>query len=394
MIYPAVYEGVLSVGSVDSKGEISDFSADDDKIDVMAPGEDVKSVGAFNGSIIVSGTSISTPHVVGMASLLWAKDKSVSADFIKDLIVESSNETNLRKSKKGIIDIDYAFEIYDEFKKKYDLNENNKDFIDLEYDNENILNENVNNYVTGVWNFEGHKEAAAYAGKSYKYTSDQIKILKKGVIYPDQEFGGMGTEEPFENPQWHTAYCEKYYNYISNYICAGMIARKIKKGIKINKNNVVKPKDMDDRCYNKMIKQVAGIKWTKSMLANQKITNYNKSLFAMGMALHVITDVYAHQAYMKNDNGEWGHIIHHSGYEDTCDNPDYPAYDNRFKCAKWAAESALGSFYVNLNPRGYDFFDFCNYKDFKIKRAKIYMINRGELGVDEYDEDVEKANID
>ena len=57
--YPAAYEKVMAVGAVDSTGKITDFSADGKEVDVMAPGEDVKSVGAFGGSIIVSGTSIS-----------------------------------------------------------------------------------------------------------------------------------------------------------------------------------------------------------------------------------------------------------------------------------------------------------------------------------------------
>ena len=321
VLYPAAYDGVLSVGSVDSKGRISDFSADGKDVDVMAPGEEVKSVGAFNGSIIVTGTSISAPHVVGAASLLWAKDKSVSADFIKELIIESSNETNIKKSKKGIIDIDYAFEIYDDFKKVYEENKKSRREIKEEFENDNKLSKSSNEYVEGVWSYPGHQSAAEYAGKSWDYTSAQIKILKKGVVYPDQRFGGMETRDTFENPQWHTAYYEKYYNYISNYVCAGMLARKIKKGVKITKKNIIKPKDMDERCYFKMLDQVAGIKWTEELLANQRVTNQNKSLFVMGMALHVITDVYAHQAFMKNNEGKWHHIKHHKDFEDTCDNP-------------------------------------------------------------------------
>ena len=399
VLYPAAYEGVLSVGSVDSKGEISEFSADDKEVDIMAPGENVKSVGAFSGSIIVSGTSISAPHVVGIASLLWEKDEEVSAEFIKSLIIESSNESNIKKSKNGIIDIDYAFEIYDDYKKIYYNNlklvkDVGKIEDSFEVKNNNKLDTSKNDYVSGVWKIKGHEVAADYAGKYCDYTSDQIKILKKGIVYPDNKFPGMETVDSFENPQWHTASYVHYYNYISNYVCASMIAKKIKNGTEINKNNVTKPKDMNDKLYNKMVKQVAGIEWTKELLANQKVTNHNKGLFAMGMALHVVTDIYAHQAFMKDKNGKWFHIAHHNGYEDTCDNHEYSAYKNRFQCAKRAAECALDSYRLGIRPSGSDLIDYCDFKDFKLKRIKTYMINRGELGKDEYDCDVEKVNID
>ena len=52
--------------------------------------------------------------------------------------------------------------------------------------------------------------------------------------------------ELVENPQWHIASLGHYYNYISNYVCAGMIARKIKKGIKIGDSTIKKPKDISN----------------------------------------------------------------------------------------------------------------------------------------------------
>lgn len=383
-LYPAAYNDVLAVGSVDSKGEISDFSADDEKVDVMAPGECVKSVGAFGGSLVVSGTSISVPHVVGMASILWAKDKNVSADFIKNLIIKSSNVSNINKSKEGIIDVDYAIKKYDSLKKQY----NRKiEMCCNKFDkvkNEKNLVINENDYVKGEWKKSGHKNAAEYAGKSYKLTNEQINIIKKGVVYPDEKLATMG-----DNPQWHTAHQGIYDNYISNYVCAGMIAKKIKKGKAVNTSNITKPRDMKQDNYNRMINQVASIKWTKKLLEGNKVTNENKALFAMGMALHVITDTYAHQAYMKNDKGVWYYLAHTS-YDDTCDNHEYGKYKNRFQCAKWAAQSALGSYCLGFNPCGDDYFAFCEYKDFKLKSIKKYMINRNEVMVD----DVEEANID
>ena len=56
--YPAAYEEVIAVGSVNSECEISDFSATGEEIELVAPGETVKVADAFNTETAVSGTSV------------------------------------------------------------------------------------------------------------------------------------------------------------------------------------------------------------------------------------------------------------------------------------------------------------------------------------------------
>ena len=113
--YPAALEEVLSVGAVDSKGEISDISSSGNKVDLYAPGESVTSKGIFNCNVVCSGTSIAVPHVVGVASKIWSKDKSKTPEFVKRLLMDSANE----KGKAKIVDLGYALDIYSEFEKKY-----------------------------------------------------------------------------------------------------------------------------------------------------------------------------------------------------------------------------------------------------------------------------------
>lgn len=69
--YPAAFDNVIAVGSVNSKAEISDFSSTGKEVDVVAPGEAVRATGAFGETMVTSGTSMAVPHVVGTASLLW-----------------------------------------------------------------------------------------------------------------------------------------------------------------------------------------------------------------------------------------------------------------------------------------------------------------------------------
>ena len=60
--------------------------------------------------------------------------------------------------------------------------------------------------------------------------------------------------------------------------------------------------------------------------------------------MHVITDSFAHQAYMKDKNGNWYRLYHKRGSEDSCDSYTYDLYKNRFQCAKDAACGTLFSY--------------------------------------------------
>ncbi len=68
--YPARYSEVISVGSVDGEGNISNFSANGNDVDIYAPGEGIISTGIFNGYIGTDGTSVAAPHVTAAAAII------------------------------------------------------------------------------------------------------------------------------------------------------------------------------------------------------------------------------------------------------------------------------------------------------------------------------------
>ncbi|MFB6367749.1 S8 family peptidase [Paenibacillus elgii] len=83
--YPASYEGVISVASIDSNfqpGESSPIG----KIDFSAPGVDVISTSMNNDYELYSGTSLAAPHISGFIALLLQKDPESRANIKKELM--------------------------------------------------------------------------------------------------------------------------------------------------------------------------------------------------------------------------------------------------------------------------------------------------------------------
>lgn len=76
--YPSSYDNVLSVASIDSRGSLSYFSNyGKESVDVSAPGSDIYSLDYRGGYKSLSGTSMATPHVAGLAALLYEKNKDL-----------------------------------------------------------------------------------------------------------------------------------------------------------------------------------------------------------------------------------------------------------------------------------------------------------------------------
>ncbi len=78
--YPAKYEHVISVGSVDQNLLRSRFSATGKRLDVMAPGEEVFSCFPMGLYARMSGTSMSTPFVSGVVALCLSKHRDIGGD--------------------------------------------------------------------------------------------------------------------------------------------------------------------------------------------------------------------------------------------------------------------------------------------------------------------------
>jgi thermitase len=76
--YPAYYSNTISVASTTSSDTLSYFSNYGSWVDVAAPGSSIYSTYPTNSYATLSGTSMATPHVAGVAALLAGQGKSNS----------------------------------------------------------------------------------------------------------------------------------------------------------------------------------------------------------------------------------------------------------------------------------------------------------------------------
>ena len=99
--YPAKYDSVIAVSASNENDEIADFSDMGDEIELIAPGEAVKTTSPGDEYEYKSGTSLSTPHVSGIAALLKSKDTSLSNSQIRKLLQDTAEDIGLTSDKQG-----------------------------------------------------------------------------------------------------------------------------------------------------------------------------------------------------------------------------------------------------------------------------------------------------
>lgn len=102
--YPAAYDNVIGVGSIDSGGHRATHSQRNDLVNIMAPGEDIYSV-HISGYQKGTGTSYATPHVAAAAALAKSLNPDLTLEQITNALYSSCNYMPDRYSGHGSLNI-------------------------------------------------------------------------------------------------------------------------------------------------------------------------------------------------------------------------------------------------------------------------------------------------
>jgi subtilisin family serine protease len=92
--YPAGFEAVMSVGALDENLHIGEFSTHNTEVDIAGPGVGVLSSTSFNDRSYakLTGTSMATPHIAGVAALLWSRFPNSSVTDIREALQQSARD--------------------------------------------------------------------------------------------------------------------------------------------------------------------------------------------------------------------------------------------------------------------------------------------------------------
>ena len=90
--YPAKYDSVIAVAATDANNKRASWSSTGPKVEISAPGVSIKSTLLGGGYTTMSGTSMATPHVSGVAALMWKDDGSLSSAQVRNILDSTALE--------------------------------------------------------------------------------------------------------------------------------------------------------------------------------------------------------------------------------------------------------------------------------------------------------------
>ena len=109
LAYPARYEDVIGVSSIDANGRVSSFSNYGNGVDIAAPGVGVLTAWDNDDLAYFSGTSVSSAFVTGALASEMSRNPLLSREEVLSLLYENADETEKpgfdRWTGNGILNI-------------------------------------------------------------------------------------------------------------------------------------------------------------------------------------------------------------------------------------------------------------------------------------------------
>ncbi len=111
--YPAAYSSVMAVAATDSSGGVAYYSNYGSYVSVAAPGSSIYSTLPHGVYDYMSGTSMASPHVTGLAALARAVCPQDSSAHVRQVIEDTATALNTSKDVgAGLINAEKAIDSY------------------------------------------------------------------------------------------------------------------------------------------------------------------------------------------------------------------------------------------------------------------------------------------
>jgi len=98
--YPAKYDSVIAVAASNNLDQRAYFSSTGPAVELIAPGLNIEST-IPGGYATYSGTSMASPHVVGVAALVWAADPNLTNAGVRNILQETAEDLGLDPNHQG-----------------------------------------------------------------------------------------------------------------------------------------------------------------------------------------------------------------------------------------------------------------------------------------------------
>ncbi|AOE49076.1 S8 family peptidase [Kangiella sediminilitoris] len=109
---PARAANAITVGSTTSSDSRSSFSNYGSCLDIYAPGSSITSAWSNGGTNTISGTSMASPHVAGIAALYLADNPTASVSQVTQAIVDAATPGVVSDAKSGSPNL-LAYSLFD-----------------------------------------------------------------------------------------------------------------------------------------------------------------------------------------------------------------------------------------------------------------------------------------
>ena len=345
--YPAAFDNVIAVGATDKYNNMTEFSSTGTELDVVAPGDQILTDGAFGGVAVNQGTSFSAAQVTGIAAVLWGKYPDKSNEFIKSLLVGSANKeaVNSEECGEGLVDYREADKNYEEMNQAYE--EYKKEGVSEEKavekaeeeipENKNSVEQHGEvNYVNASWSRnahltvveEGNEKNPGTTGQTAEngyITSENITYVKMGAVHADRykAWSGMsanpyfhGRDNYFVNTHYLYCMADKYIGGTAGFPTAEELTVN---GRTLKKTKVIEGKLKETNGLTNFYKSFQNNDSFKEKEFTEELrkkieTDVNAQGYVfLGLAIHNLTDVFSHNVYKKTAKrygGIWCPTVH------------------------------------------------------------------------------------